>query len=60
MRWHPRNSLLARLSRSIALGDALLWLAATVSTVLALRHEMDEVFDSAQQELAERMLPLVY
>lgn len=60
MRWHPRNSLQARLSRSIALGVALLWLAATVSTVLALRHEMDEVFDSALQELAERMLPLVY
>lgn len=60
MRWRPRNSLQARLSRSIALGVAVLWLAATLSTVLVLRQEMGEVFDSALQELAERVLPLAY
>jgi two-component system, OmpR family, sensor kinase len=55
-----RNSLQARLSRSIALGVTLLWLAAAFVTVLSLRSEMDEVFDSALQELAQRVLPLAY
>ena len=57
---HPRNSLQARLSRSITLAVTLMWLAASLATVLALRHEMDEVFDSALQEVAQRVLPLAY
>ncbi len=60
MNLRPRNSLQARLSRSIAVGVTILWLAATLGTVLSLRHEMDEVFDSALQELAQRVLPLAY
>jgi two-component system, OmpR family, sensor kinase len=60
LRWRPRNSLQARLSRSIALAVAVLWLLATMTTVVFLRREMDEVFDSALQELAERVVPLAY
>jgi two-component system OmpR family sensor kinase len=60
MNLRPRNSLQARLSRSIALGVTILWLAATLVAVVSLRHEMDEVFDSALQELAQRVLPLAY
>jgi two-component system OmpR family sensor kinase len=36
----------------------LLWIAAASVTALILRHEMDEVFDSALQETAQRLLPL--
>ena len=35
-----------------------MWLAATVAAGFVLRHEMDEVFDSALQETAQRILPL--
>lgn len=58
--WGAGNSLQARLSRSIALAVMLMWLAATSVTVLTLRDEMDEVFDSALQEVAQRVLPLAF
>jgi two-component system OmpR family sensor kinase len=53
----PR-SLLARLGISIGVLLTLLWLGAASLTALILRHEMDEVFDSALQETAQRLLPL--
>jgi two-component system OmpR family sensor kinase len=37
---------------------SLLWLAATVATLTLTRHEIGEVFDSALQETAQRLLPL--
>jgi two-component system OmpR family sensor kinase len=53
----PR-SLQARLALAIGLGVTLLWIAAAMLTATILRHEMDEVFDSALQETAQRILPL--
>ncbi|WP_211314212.1 histidine kinase dimerization/phospho-acceptor domain-containing protein [Humitalea rosea] len=38
----------------------LLWLAGSVAAGLILRSEIDEVFDSALQEVAQRILPLAY
>jgi two-component system OmpR family sensor kinase len=35
-----------------------MWIAAAWVTTAVLRHEMDEVFDSALQETAQRLLPL--
>jgi two-component system OmpR family sensor kinase len=35
-----------------------LWLAGVVIAALSIRHEIDEVFDSALQETAQRILPL--
>ena len=37
---------------------SLLWLAATVATLALTRHEIGEVFDSALQETAQRLMPL--
>lgn len=56
MRW-PR-SLQARLGLSLGVMLTVLWLAAAFVTVVILRDEMDEVFDSALQETAQRLLPL--
>lgn len=53
----PR-SLQVRLGLSLGLLLTLLWLAAATVTAVILRHEMDEVFDSALQETAQRLLPL--
>ena len=36
----------------------LLWVAAATVTANILRHEMNEVFDSALEETAQRILPL--
>ena len=36
----------------------VLWIGAAAVTAVILRHEMDEVFDSALQETAQRLLPL--
>ncbi|MEO9231462.1 MAG: ATP-binding protein [Devosia sp.] len=54
----PR-SLQARLALSLAVLLTLLWIAAASVIVVVLRHEMDEVFDSALQETTQRLLPLV-
>jgi two-component system, OmpR family, sensor kinase len=53
----PR-SLQARLALSLGVLLTLLWLAVASVTALILRSEMDEVFDSALQETAQRLLPL--
>ena len=53
----PR-SLQARLALSLGLLLTVLWLAAASIIALILRHEMTEVFDSALQETAQRILPL--
>ena len=53
----PR-SLQWRLSLWLGLGMAVLWAAAAIVTVQQLHHEMDEVFDSALEETAQRILPL--
>lgn len=52
--WSMRRRLVLLLTAAIG----LLWVAgATVSAVM-MRHEIDEVFDSALQETAQRILPL--
>ncbi|MFG1416416.1 ATP-binding protein [Xanthobacter sp. V0B-10] len=57
----PRRwSLGRRLGLWLALSVAALWLAAATVAGLVLRHEIDEVFDSALQEVAQRVLPLAY
>jgi two-component system OmpR family sensor kinase len=55
-----RASLRRRLGLGLALGLTALWLAATTVAGLVLRSEVDEVFDSALQEVAQRVLPLAY
>lgn len=56
MRWPA--SLQARLGLSLGLVLTVLWLAAATVTAVIVRAEMDEVFDSALRETAERILPL--
>ena len=51
-------SLQLRLGVSLGIMLTLLWIAAATVTALILRKEMDEVFDSALQETAQRLLPL--
>lgn len=53
----PR-SLQARLGLSLGVLLTLLWIAAAFVTAAIVRHELDEVFDSALQETAQRLLPL--
>lgn len=53
----PR-SLQVRLALSLGVLLTLLWLAAATVTAVRLRGEMGEVFDSALQETAQRILPL--
>lgn len=49
-----RRQLAVGLSASIA----ALWLCAILGAGLVVRHEIDQVFDAALQETAERVLPL--
>ena len=51
-------SLQTRLALSLGLLLTLLWIAAASATAFILRQEISEVFDSALQETAERLLPL--
>jgi two-component system OmpR family sensor kinase len=53
----PR-SLQARLALALSIGLALVWAAAAGAAYVVMRQEMDEVFDSAVQETAQRILPL--
>ncbi len=53
----PR-SLQVRLGLLLGVLLTLLWIVAASMTAVILRHEMDEVFDSALQETAQRLLPL--
>lgn len=48
----------ARLGISLGLLMTLLWVAAASVTAVILRQEINEVFDSALQETAQRLLPL--
>ncbi len=54
----PAWSLQARLGLLMGVLLTLLWIAGASVTAVILRHEMDEVFDSALQETAQRILPL--
>lgn len=56
----PQGSLQRRLAFALTGGIIALWLMATVAAGLLLRHEIDEVFDSALQEVVQRVLPLAY
>ncbi len=53
-----RTSLQKRLSVGLTLGVSLLWLLGVTASGLVAQHEMNEVFDSALQETAQRILPL--
>ncbi len=52
------SSLQARLALVLGAGVAILWIATALITAATLRSEIDEVFDSALEETAQRILPL--
>ncbi len=54
----PSGSLQARLALSIGLILAAMWLVAAGITTTIVRIKIDEVFDAALRETAERILPL--
>lgn len=54
------GSLGRRLGLGLSVAIVLSWLAAATVAGLALKHEIDEIFDSALQEVAQRILPLAY
>lgn len=56
----PRRSLQWRLSLSLAAVVSILWLVAVLAAGVIVRNETDKVFDSALQEVAQRVLPLAY
>jgi two-component system OmpR family sensor kinase len=60
--WRGRNlsprSLRGQLALTLAGVVMLVWLLVVGATALAVRHELDEVSDSAQRELAGRLLSL--
>ncbi|KAA8608523.1 sensor histidine kinase [Salipiger aestuarii] len=56
MKWP--TSLQGRLGLSLGLALTVLWLLAATVTTVIVRGELDEVFDSALRETAERILPL--
>lgn len=60
LRWPWMQSLQLRLCLSLTTGLVALWLVAIAFASHGLRHEIDEVFDSALQEVAQRVLPLAY
>ena len=54
-----RYSLQQRLGLALSLLLLLVWIGAAWMTVIKTRAEMNRVFDSALQETAQRILPLV-
>lgn len=52
--WSIRRHLLANLTAIIG----ACWIVGATVSALMIRHEVDEVFDSALQETAQRILPL--
>lgn len=54
------RSLRVRLAVGLAASLAVLWIGASLVAGHVLRHETDEVFDSALREMAQRILPLAY
>jgi two-component system OmpR family sensor kinase len=53
-----RTSLHKTLGIGLTLGVTLLWLLGVTASGLVAQHEMNEVFDSALEETAQRILPL--
>lgn len=53
-----KTSLQKSLGIGLTLGVTLLWLLAVTASGLVAQHEMNEVFDSALEETAQRILPL--
>jgi two-component system OmpR family sensor kinase len=53
-----KSSLQKTLGTWLTLGVTLLWLLGVIASGLVARHEMNEVFDSALEETAQRILPL--
>lgn len=53
-----KTSLQKDLGIGLTLGVTLLWLVAVTASGLVAQHEMNEVFDSALEETAQRILPL--
>ncbi len=51
-------SLQRRLGIGLAFAITATWLVGTLAAGLIVRHELDETFDSALQETAQRLLPL--
>jgi two-component system OmpR family sensor kinase len=51
-------SLQKRLGLGLTLGMTLLWLGGTAAAWLVVQHELNEAFDSALEETAQRILPL--
>ena len=52
------TSLQKTLGLSLIIGIILLWLLGVATAGLIAQHEMNEVFDSALEETAQRILPL--
>ncbi|NWN90578.1 two-component sensor histidine kinase [Marinobacter adhaerens] len=52
-----RTSLQKTLGTWLTLGVTLLWLLGVIASGVIARHEMNEVFDSALEETAQRILP---
>ena len=53
-----KTSLHKTLGTWLTTGVTLLWLSGVIASGLVARHEMNEVFDSALEETAQRILPL--
>ncbi|MGK0525841.1 MAG: two-component system OmpR family sensor kinase [Pseudomonadales bacterium] len=53
-----KTSLQKTLGTWLTLGVTLLWLLGVIASGVVARHEMNEVFDSALEETAQRILPL--
>ncbi|WP_417515097.1 ATP-binding protein [Marinobacter sp.] len=53
-----KTSLHKTLGMWLTIGVTLLWLLGVSASALVARHEMNEVFDSALAETAQRILPL--
>ena len=51
-------SLQKQLVYGLTLGIVLFWLVATMISGLVVQHRLDQVFDNAMQEAAQRILPL--
>jgi two-component system OmpR family sensor kinase len=54
----PRWTMTRRLIVSLVVLIGALWLIGVGIAAISMRHEIDEVFNSALQETAERLLPL--
>lgn len=51
-------SLQRHLGFGLAIGIVIMWVLATLGAGLVVKHEIEEVFDSALQETAQRIFPL--